>query len=341
MNATALNHNAVIGVDAWGLADETDRRFRKTAAITLLVFVVLAIVIPLLKLAGLERGGGDTLDRRYVSLLPDAEIADKTEEPKPSDDNSQKAEEPKPQESPKPEPAKPKAEKAPPTPKPVEPTHEQQVEAARDKAAQSGVMAMADQLKALRDNSLQGIDTPRPLTSDMVTAKAGTGASGGSAAGGASIAQSAAASSGGISGSGTGDTRRSQSGAGLGQRRTTVVESPIGMGPDKTHPGQSGDKQIAARTLDEIQLTFDRSKAAFYSIYQRELRDKPDVRGKIVISLTIAPNGSVTAAQLVSSELGDPELEDKILQRVKLLNFGAKNVPSFTYPNYPIVLFPA
>jgi uncharacterized membrane protein len=64
MNATALNHNAVIGVDAWGLADETDRRFRKTAAITLLVFVVLAIVIPLLKLAGLERGGGDTLDRR-------------------------------------------------------------------------------------------------------------------------------------------------------------------------------------------------------------------------------------------------------------------------------------
>lgn len=339
MNATALNYNAVIGVDAWGIAQETDRRFRKVAAVALLVFLILAVVIPLLKLAGLERGGGDTLDRRYVSLLPDAEVADQTEEPKPSEDNSPKTEEPKPQESPKPEPAKPKAEKTPPTPKP-EPTREQQVEAARDKASQSGVMAMADQLKALRDNSLQGLDSARPLTSDMVTAKAGTGASGG-AAGGSAIASSAAASSGGISGSGTGDTRRSQSGAGLGQRRTTVVESPIGMGPDKTRPGQAGDKQIAARTLDEIQLTFDRSKAAFYSIYQRELRDKPDVRGKIVISLTIAPNGSVTGAQMVSSELGDPELEEKILQRVKLLNFGAKNVPSFTYPNYPIVLFPA
>ncbi|MDB5971750.1 MAG: hypothetical protein JWQ90_4200 [Hydrocarboniphaga sp.] len=338
MSATALHHNAVIGTDAWSLTDEADRLFRKVTTIALFVFLILAIVIPLLKLAGLERGGGDTLDRRYVSLLPDAEVADQTEEPKPSEDNSPKSEEPKPQEVAKPEPAKPKAEK--PTPKP-EPTREQQVESARDKASQTGVMAMADQLKALRDNSLQGIDTARPLTSDMVTAKAGTGASGGSAAGGASIAQSAAASSGGISGSGTGDTRRSQSGAGLGQRRTTVVESPIGMGPDKTRPGQSGDKQIAARTLSEIQETFDRSKAAFYAIYQRELRDKPDVRGKIVISLTIAPNGSVSACQMVSSELGDPELEEKILQRVRLLNFGAKNVPAFTYPNYPIVLFPA
>jgi len=338
MNATVLHHNAVIGVDAWGLADEVDRRFRKTAAIALLVFLVLAIVIPLLKLAGLERGGGDTLDRRYVSLLPDAEVAEQTEEPKPSEDDSQKAEEPKPQEVAKPEPAKPKAETKP-TPKP-EPTREQQVESARDKAAQTGVMAMADQLKALRDNSLQGIDSARPLTSDMVTAKAGTGASGGSSSGGA-IAQSAAASSGGISGSGTGDTRRSQSGAGLGQRRTTTVESPIGMGPDKTRPGQSGDKQIAARTLDEIQLTFDRNKAAFYSIYQRVLRDNPDVRGKIVVSLTIAPNGSVSDCRMVSSELGDAELEDRIIQRVKLLNFGPKNVPAFTYPNYPIYLFPA
>ena len=336
MNATALQDNAMIGVDAWGLADEADRRFRKTAAIALLVFLVLAIVIPLLNLAGLERGGGDTLDRRYVSLLPDAEVAEQTEEPKPSEDDSQKAEEPKPQEVAKPEPAKPKAETKP-TPKP-EPTREQQVESARDKAAQTGVMAMADQLKALRDNSLQGLDSSRPLTSDMVTAKAGTGASGGSSSGGA-IAQSAAASSGGISGSGSGDTRRSQAGAGLGQRRTTTVESPIGMGPDKTRPGQSGDKQIAGRTVEELQLTFDRNKAGFYSLYTRALRDQPDLKGKVTVSLTIAPNGSVSACTIVSSELGDPDLEAKIVQRIMLMNFGPKNVPPFTYPNYPLHFF--
>ena len=336
MTAAAVDTRAIIGVDAWGLAEEADRRFRRVAGAALLAFLILAVVIPLLNFAGLERGGGDTLERRYVSLLPDAEVADQTEEPKPSEDDAPKPEEPKPQEVKKPEPAKPKAE---PVAKP-EPTKEQLVASARDKAAQTGVMAMADQLKALRDNSLQGLDAARPLSSDVVTARAGTGASGGTAGGGA-IAQSAAASSGGISGSGTGETRRSQAGAGLGQRRTTTVESPIGIGPDKTRPGQSGDKSVAARTLDEIQLTFDRNKAAFYSIYQRVLRDKPDVRGKMVVSLTIAPDGSVSDCRLVSSELGDAELEERIIARVKLLNFGAKAVPTFTYPNYPIYLFPA
>ena len=332
---SATFHNQPLGLDSWGIVDEADRRFRKVAAVAVALFLALAIVVPFLKLAGLQRGGGDTLERRYVSLLPEAEVADQVEEPKPSEDNSpEPAEEPKPQEAKKPEPAKPKAE-----PKP-EPTREQQVESAREKAAQTGVMAMADQLKALRDNSLQGLDSARPLSSDVVTAKAGTGASGGAAGGGA-IASSAASSSGGISGSGTGETRRSQSGAGLGQRRTTTVESPIGAGPERSKAGQSGDKALAARTLEEIQLTFDRNKSAFYALYTRAVRDNPNLRGKVILSLTIAPSGAVTACNIVSSELGDPELENKIVQRVMLLNFGAKNVPAFTYPNYPMTFFPA
>jgi protein TonB len=63
--------------------------------------------------------------------------------------------------------------------------------------------------------------------------------------------------------------------------------------------------------------------------------------GKIVVSLTIAPDGSVTDCKLVSSSFGDPGLEGKIVQRVKLLNFGAKDVPVFTYPNYPINYLPS
>lgn len=331
MNASLAS--PLIGVDAWGLADEADRRFRRTAAAVLIPFLILAVVIPYLRLAGLERGGGDTLERRFVSLLPEAEVADQVEEPTPAPEPEEPAvEEPAPVEKPTSEPKKPEPQ--------AEPNREQQVQSAREKAAQTGVMAMADQLKALRDNSLQGLDAARPLDSNVVTAKAGTGATGGSADGGA-IAQSAAASSGGISGTGTGEQRRAQSGAGLGQRRTTTVDSPIGLGPDKTRPGQAGDKPLAARTLEEIQLTFDRNKSAFYAIFNRALRDNPDLRGKIVVSLTIAPNGSVTRCELVSSELGDAELDQKIIQRIMLMNFGAKNVPQFTYPNYPIYLFPS
>ena len=66
------------------------------------------------------------------------------------------------------------------------------------------------------------------------------------------------------------------------------------------------------------------------------LRENPGLSGKVVLSVTIAPSGKVTDASIVSSELGDPELERKILARVMLLDFGPKDVPTFTYPNYPI-----
>ena len=71
-------------------------------------------------------------------------------------------------------------------------------------------------------------------------------------------------------------------------------------------------------------------------MYIRALREDPTLEGKVVIKVTIAPDGSVTDCEIVASELGNPDLENKIIQRVKLLNFGPKDVPSFTYPNYPI-----
>lgn len=324
----------IVGLDGWELGENADRRFRRTVLSLLIPFVILAIIIPLLKLQGLQRGGGDTLEQRVVSLVPEAAPAEQVEEPAPAEEEESEPEKPKPVESPKPQ-EKPREVVI----QPPVPTEVERKEAARKVAQRAGVMAMADQLAALRDPSMQGFDASRPLTTGIVTAQAGTGASGGSSE---AIAQSAASSSGGIGDVGTSDTRRSQAGVGLGQRRTTTVESPIGAGPDKTRPGQSGDKLLAGRTLEEIQLVFDRNKGAITSIYNRAARDNPNLgAGKIVISLTIAPNGSVTACSVVSSTFNDPDLERKIVQRVMLMNFGPKNVPAYTYPNYPINFLPS
>src|SRR3546814_11104000 len=72
------------------------------------------------------------------------------------------------------------------------------------------------------------------------------------------------------------------------------------------------------------------------------MREDPNIgSGKVVVSLTIAPNGSVTDCKLVSSTFNNPDLERKIVQRVLLLNFGAKDVPAFTFPNYPINFLPS
>ena len=325
----------ITAADGWDFNEIADRRYRRLQTVIFVLFLIAAIVIPFLELVGVQEGGGKNVET-YVNVLPNAEIAESVEEPKPAE------EEEKPE--PKPEPEKPvkKVEEKEPAPKteaPVkpEPTREQLEAEAREVAKASGINALADQLDDLKDNSLAGFDQQRPLSDQVIVARSGAGGGG---AGVGNIARSAASGSGGI-GAASATTPRTQSGAGLGQRRTTVVEAPKGMGPDMTKPGQAGDKRLAGRTLEEIQEVFDRNKASFYSMYNRALRENQELRGKIVVSLTIAPNGQVTDCQLVSSELGDPDLERKVVQRVMLLQFKPKDVPSFTYPNYPIVFLPS
>ncbi len=320
--------------DSWQLPTEADRRFNRIVTIALLLFVIAGILIPYLKLQGLKEGGGDSTEQRYVNLLPDAEIAKQVEEPAPAPEDKPKPEQPKSETKKQDKPPEPKREEkvAPP-----QPTQEQVVQKARETAARSGVLAMQQQLAELNNQSLQGFDSPRPL--ETITAKAGTGATGAGSA--AAFERSAASGSSGIGASGSGETRR-QSGTGIGNRRTTVVESPIGTGPDKTKPGQGGDKMFAGRSLDEIQLVFDRNKGSFTSIYKRAMMESPALEqgGKIIVSITIAPSGQVTDCKLVSSTFNDPDFERKIIQRVLSMNFGSKDVPPFTYPNYPIVLYP-
>ncbi|MDD3761996.1 MAG: AgmX/PglI C-terminal domain-containing protein [Nevskiales bacterium] len=320
---------------SWSLAEESDRRFKRLVLIVGVPMLILSAIVPFLELVGLTRGGGTLTGSRYVELITEqpAPVAEKVEEPKPAEEDQPQPEEAK--EAPTPEP---QPEKAPPKPvvKP-EVTQQQAVQRARETAARSGVMAFADQLQALHTGATSLAQSEQPLSS-LDSASGGDTASDSQA-----FEQAAASSSGGIgTPTGTGATRRAQAGTGLGERRTKVVESPVGIGKDHSRPGQGGDKLIAGRTLEEIQLTFDRNKGAFYAIFNRAMRQNPNLgAGKIVVSITIAPNGSVTACKLVSSTFNDPELERKIVQRVQLLNFGAKNVPTFTYPNYPINFLPS
>ena len=334
-----MNAAFVTPLDDWDFSAAADRRFKRLTSFILAIFIALGIAIPLIHLSGLEEGGGETLEERYVSFVPDAPPAEKVEEPKPEEEDSKKP----PEEPAKAETPKKDKPKEPPQPKPVEvprqPTQAELQQKARTVAQQSGVLALTDQLADLRDQTLTGIDASRPISTNRLTAQAGTGATGGSTA---AFADSAASGSSGIGATGTGDERRTQSGAGLGTRRTTTVQTPVGMGPNKIKPGQDGDKLFAGRTLEEIQLTFDRNKGAFYAIFNRAMRENPSIsQGKIVVSITIAPDGSVTDCRLVSSSFNDADLERKIVQRVLLLNFGAKDVPPFTYPNYPINFLPS
>jgi len=118
------------------------------------------------------------------------------------------------------------------------------------------------------------------------------------------------------------------------------VESAIGSDffgeerPLSDGPGPS-------RTDEEIQIVFDRYKAALYRIYNRELRRNPTLQGKVVLRLTIEPDGSVSSCKIDSSDMQAPALESKIVARVEKFNFGPKEgVPAITIL-YPIDFLPA
>jgi protein TonB len=85
---------------------------------------------------------------------------------------------------------------------------------------------------------------------------------------------------------------------------------------------------------------FDRNKAAIYALYNRALRDNPQLQGKVVVQLTIAPTGEVTDCKILSSELKSDDLERKLVARIKMFRFDDKDVELITTTK-PIEFFPA
>jgi TonB family protein len=288
----------------WSPSEEMEQRFRRILRNLLIVLAIVSVTIPFLHRT--ERVvNTDSLPERVVQLV---------QEPPPP---------PPPPPPPKPEPHKP-LEKAPVTPKPVTPVD------ARLKASQSGLLASMDDLAALRDMNLDKLAKNQPKTTDpgdvtqvsrsLILSKAG------GTSGGISAPQSSGLASGGGS---------------LNAYYAGQVKGPAlatgGQGGGTTRGGGSGK---ASRSADEIALVFTRNKGAIDAMYARALRDNPALQGKVVIEITIAPTGEITAAHIVSSDLNDPEFESKLLARVRLFKFDAKDVATLTATK-PIDFFPA
>jgi outer membrane biosynthesis protein TonB len=211
---------------------------------------------------------------------------------------------------------------------------------ARKKASQAGLLPFVDQLADLRDQFDVKKDDLKPLASakgdgdtpraerSLITARTGTLTGGINTAG---------VSRGFGSGSGT-----------LDGHGTTRMQVPLGgSGSGSSLTGGSGDNvsragggKKASRSQEEIELVFDRNKAAIYALYNRALRDNPALLGKVVFVLTIAPWGEITDIRIVSSELKDPELERKLVARIRMFRFEDKDVEAMTTTK-PIEFFPA
>jgi len=124
-------------------------------------------------------------------------------------------------------------------------------------------------------------------------------------------------------------------GVGLSQ----VESSVAGIGGEEGRPTSGGPGP--GRTDEEIQIVFDRYKAALYRIYNRELRKDPTLRGKLLLRITIEPEGDVSLCLVESTDLGSEYLVSQIVDRVKNFNFGSKKDVPVTTILYPIDFLPA
>ena len=300
----------------WTPSDDEQRRVRRVLGAVLGLFIGFGIVIPLMPDKPRTPAMAPAVPERIVEFI--------LQQPKPKPL-------PKPVEVPPPEPLDvPKIETRVERPVPVPVVQPEPKPDPRKKAAASGLLAMSDQLAELRDLDVKTNVDARSLNAgagertrvdrSILTAKAGSG-SGGIAVGEVS------------KGFGGGST-------GLKGHATAKVSSATTEAGAAPEAQRSGKSAKAARTREEIELVFDKNKSAIYSLYSRALRENPALQGKVVLEVTIAPTGEVTECRVISSELGDPELERKLVARVKMFRFDDRDVATMTTTK-PIEFFPA
>lgn len=296
----------------WTPTPADERRVRRVLGAAIGLFLGFGIIVPLLP------------DRPRENLvpppMPDRVVEFLLERPKPLPEPRVELPQPAPE-------VVPRVERPRPMQAPVAAVAPQPD--ARQKAAASGLLALSDQLAELRDLEVDravpaqslntGVGEKSRVDRSLLTARTGAGS------GGIAVARAS-------SGFGGGATA-------LAGHATAKVASgsAAALAADVQRTGKSSK---ASRTREEVELVFDRNKSAIHALYARALRDNPALQGKVVLEMTIAPSGEVTDCRVVSSDLGDADLERKLLARVKMFRFEARDVAPMTTTK-PIEFFPA
>src|SRR6266852_4068417 len=171
---------------------------------------------------------------------------------------------------------------------------------AKSKVGNAGILALKDKIASLAQGTV-GVplgadarhvaadDVGRPSSRSMLASNT-PGSSGGINFASLSRRVGGGGGGGGGGGNGGGGGGGRGTGAdggggigGVGVRRAVSSIAPItGADRPKARNGPG-----PARTDEEIQIVFDRYKASFYRLYNRELRNNPALKGQMVLRLTI------------------------------------------------------
>ena len=366
-------------VFSWSVSADDERRFRRVTGTVLAIAIIVVILMTLWKVVLPPRTAPAELPPRLAKLVIEQAQIPPPPKPKAIETAPTKVERiaiPQKPDAVKPDTRKPepprkaalnKEAMVPEARNPIPGKAPGEVEGAKLRAAGVGLLAMKSELA-----ELHGAPVAVQLSKDIKQGPGvGTGKGVGVGAGNepglpdrALITSNAMGTSGGIN---TAGYSRNTGGGGLAGRATTLVEGVAGGGGgggpggggargrgDGTGSGYGGGSGgsgaggtlakggsgKASRSIEDVRLVFERNKGAIYAIYNRALREEPGLQGKVVVRLTISPTGQITDARLESSELKTPDLEAKLLARIRQFDFGAKDVAELSI-SYPLDFLPS
>ncbi len=302
---------------------EKGERKRLLAVSILLVplFVLVAGYISWVELPEVEREEREALPPQLARLVVEQEP------PPPEPEEPEPEPEPEEPEVAEPEPAPPEPEPEPEIAEIPEPT-EQDVEKAREKARNTGILAMGDELSKLSTlgESVQ-LDAPSTITAEPIARKTGD-----------TLAQRA--DTGRSSGVDESQLQQESKQIALAERQQAQVEQAEEILAEARQVEREREVAKQQRTREAVERTLDQNKSVILSIYYRELRRQPSLQGNVTPELVIEENGAVSSCKVVVSTVDEPGLEQKICNRLRLVNFGERPGVDTMTIRYPIELLP-
>jgi outer membrane biosynthesis protein TonB len=317
----------------WQPDNKADRLFTIIAISVVVIFIAFAIIASSITLPEPQRDAKTEVPERIAEFI----LAKEKPKPKPQ---------PKPEPKPQPEPIIDELPEPEPEPEPqvkikpkklerAEPITEAQLQA-REKAQQSGLLALSNELSDLIDTTSvaevaggkikqpSGPTTAAVVNTDVLNVENGARTT----AKVDSRTYSAAVS-----------TTQLSAQERLQVSQSLVAEPVGGAEANEQADANEGSAAGSARSQEDVYYYFEQNKGNLNAVYRQARRSTPGLQGKIVFEITILPSGEVSEVVIKSSELNNPKLEARLLSRIKSINFGAKEGGAITVI-YPVEFLP-
>ncbi|WP_394129936.1 AgmX/PglI C-terminal domain-containing protein [Shewanella maritima] len=287
---------------------QQDKRFKQILIIALVVYLIFAIVIPMLEQVEIPREVKEQVPPQLAKIMLQEKQLPPPEKPK---------EQPKPEPEPEPEDVKPE-EKPKVIDEPVIPVKSTR-EVAKEKAQNAGLAAMKDELFTMRDavvieptttmqaSEAEAVKVERKMLAAQADAQSQVLAK-------SSVTQTV--SSGELSTKNTQQIRLAEE---------EVLASAGAIAEEQSLASKANQRSEAA-----IRRTLEANKSRLYALYNRALRKDPFLKGKVMFEIDIQPSGKISRVNIKSSELNNSKLERQLTVVLRSIEFSAEDVAAIT-----------